>query len=489
MRYKILSVFAALAAITACGDLTSINQNPNGPVDVPPPSILGNVIQNVVGGVNGVNSLNIRGGGLWVQYYSEIQYRDEDKYIVRSGTSGGWGFYNGALEDLQRMIIKGEANGTPNWSAVGRVLKSYTFSVMTDAMGDIPYSQALRGDTVLAPAYDTQQSIYNDLFVQLAQANSDFDLANGAPGFSVGDLIYGGDMAAWKKFGNSLRLRLAVHLSNVDPTKAATEAAAAVTAGVFTDNADNATLLYLGTSPNRNPIFNDAQGRDDYGMSKTFVDSLTSWADPRLPVFAQVNPALTGYQGLPNGLNDGEGTPIVNISRFGAFWRSRAAAPMDLLTYSEVLFLEAEAAERGWIPGGSAAAATYYTGAITASMQQFGIGGAAITAYLGQAKVGYDAAGATLAGHLQQIAYQKWASQFMQGMEAWTEFRRTHVPTLIPGPRAVFGAGIANNIPERLPYDDNEAVLNGANLTAAVAAQGFSQSNDIQKALWFTGRQ
>jgi SusD/RagB-like outer membrane lipoprotein len=491
MRYKILSVFAALAAITACGDLTSINQNPNGPVDVPPPSILGNVIQNVVGGVNGVNSLNIRGGGLWVQYYSEIQYRDEDKYIVRSGTSGGWGFYNGSLEDLQRMIVKGEANSTPNWSAVGRVLKSYTFSVMTDAMGDIPYSQALRGDTVLAPAYDTQQSIYNDLFVQLAQANSDFDLAPGAVGFSSGDLIYGGDMAAWKKFGNSLRLRLAVHLSNVDPTKAATEAAAAVAAGVFTDNADNATLLYLGTSPNRNPIFNDAQGRDDYGMSKTFVDSLTSWADPRLPVFAQRNPANTGIQGLPNGLNDGEGTPIVNISRFGAYWRSTPGAPMDLLTYSEVLFLEAEAAERGWIPGGTAAAATYYTNAITASMQQFGVVPGDITTYLAQAKVGYDAAGATLAGHLQQIAYQKWTSQFMQGMEAWTEFRRTQIPSLLPGPRVVapFVAGLANNIPERLPYDDNEAVLNGANLSAAVAAQGFSQGNDITKALWFTGRQ
>src|SRR6266540_3594794 len=109
MRYKILSVIAALAVVTACGDLTSINQNPNGPVDVPPPSILPNVIQNLVSGVNGVNSLNIRGGGLWVQYYSEIQYRDEDKYIVRSGTSGGWGFYNGGVEDARRIIQKGEA--------------------------------------------------------------------------------------------------------------------------------------------------------------------------------------------------------------------------------------------------------------------------------------------------------------------------------------------------------------------------------------------
>jgi len=485
MRYKILSVFAALAAITACSDLTSINQNPNGPVDVPPPSILPNVIQTVVGGVNGVNSLNIRGGGLWVQYYSEIQYRDEDKYLVRSGTSGGWGFYNGALEDIRRMIIKGEANKTPNWSAVGRIMKSYVFSVMTDAMGNLPYSQALKGDTVLNPAYDTQQAIYNGMLADLAQANTDIDLAPGAVGFSDGDLMYGGKMAKWKRFANSLRLRLAVHLSKADPTKAASEADAAVAAGVFTSNADNAQLMYLGTSPNRNPIYNDAQGRDDYGMSKTFVDSLTSFADPRLPVFAQINPAGTGYQGLPNGLNDGEGTPIVNISRFGAFWRSTPNAPMYLLTYSEVLFLEAEAAERGWIPGGSAAAATYYTNAITASLQQYGVAAADIATYLGQAKVGYDAGGTTLGAHMNQIMYQKWVSLFMQGMEAWTEVRRTGIPSLIPGPRAVFGAGTAGSIPQRLPYDDNEAVLNAANLDAAVSAQGFSAGNDIQSKLWF----
>src|SRR6266480_37761 len=125
MRYKILSVFAALAVISACGDLTSINQNPNGPTHVPPPSILPSLIQTAVNGVNGVNSLNIRGGGLWVQYYSEIQYRDEDKYIVLSGTSGGWGFYNGGVEDAQRMMQKGEAANATNWTAVGRVLKSY----------------------------------------------------------------------------------------------------------------------------------------------------------------------------------------------------------------------------------------------------------------------------------------------------------------------------------------------------------------------------
>jgi hypothetical protein len=359
---------------------------------------------------------------------------------------------------------------------------------MTEAMGDLPYTEALKGDTVLHPTYDTQQVIYDSLFALLTQANAEIDLTPGVVGFTKGDLMYGGKMIMWKKFANSLRLRLAVHLSNVDPARAATEAAAAIANGVFAADSESAKLVYLTASPNRNPIYNDAQGRDDYGMSKTFVDSLTSWADPRLPVFAQVNPAGTGYQGLPNGLNDGAGTPIVNISRFGARWRSIAGARMDLLTYSEVQFLQAEAAERGWIAGGSGAAATNYTNAITASMQEYGVS-AGTAAYLGQAKVGYDAAGATLQGHLQQIAYQKWTSMFMQGMEAWTEIRRTQIPAVIPGPNAVFGAGVAKQIPERLPYDDQESVLNAANVAAAVSAQGFSASNDIQKPLWFTGRQ
>ncbi len=501
MRYKILSVFAAAAALAACSDLTSINNNPNGPENVDPPSLLASSLDEIASGVNGVNSLNIRGGGLWVQYYAEIQYRDEDKYILRSGSSGGWGFYNGAAENAQRMIAKGQSAVRPNWSAVGRILKSYVFSVMTDAMGDLPYSQALKSDTVLQPVYDTQQSIHNALFTDLAQATSEIDVAAAAPpgdptgfGFPNGDILFGGAMSQWRKFANSLRLRLAIHLSKVDSVKAASEAAAAVAAGVFTSNADNATLEYLATAPNQNPIYQDVHvgNRDDYGLSKTYVDSLKSWNDPRLPIFAQLNRdtdtvAIT-YRGLPNGLNDGEGPKLFYISRIGALWRETPNAPMHLLTYSEVLFLEAEAAERGWIAGN---AAQLYMDAITASMEQYGIPASDIATYEAVGKVAYDSAadstgtplGATRAGHLQQIAYQKWVSMFMQGMEAWTEVRRTGVPVLVPGCRAVM-----RHIPERLPYDDNESVLNETNLTAAVTRQGFSASNDISKPLWFTGR-
>jgi hypothetical protein len=410
-----------------------------------------------------------------VQHFAEIQYRDEDKYIMRPGTSGGWGFYTSSLANFQRMIDKGIAASTPNWEAVGRIMKSYTFSVMTDAMGDLPYSEALKGGTILAPKYDTQASIYNALFVDLAMAAGQINPAG--TGFATGDIMYGGDMTLWRKFANSLRLRLAIHLSNMNAAKGATEATAAVAAGVFTGNADNAQLMYLPSAPNRNPIYENKLSRDDYGMSKTFVDSLLSWNDPRLPVFAQLNgDTPAAYRGLPNGLNNGEGDPLSLISRIGAFWRETPDAPLSLLTYSEVLFLQAEAAQRGWIAG---SAATFYNNAITASMEQYGVAPADIATYLAQPRVVYNA-GTGLA----QISYQKWVSLFMQGMEAWTEYRRTGVPTLVPGIRAVL-----TKIPDRLPYADNELVLNKANVDAAVAAQKFGATTNLAAPLWFTGRQ
>ncbi|MCG6956380.1 MAG: SusD/RagB family nutrient-binding outer membrane lipoprotein [Gemmatimonadetes bacterium] len=476
MRHGILKgvvVAAMCAGIAACGDITSINTNPNGPTDVPPPSILSGVIQATVNAADG-SGTNVRYGGLWVQYYSEIQYRDEDRYIVRPGVTGNWGLYNGALEDAQTMIDKGVNEDTPNWAAVGRIMKAYMYDLMTDAMGDLPYTEALKGSENLQPKYDSQQSIYTANFADLKQASD--EIQPSGLGFDTGDLLYSGDMSAWRKFANSMRLRLAMHLANVDPGTAQSEAAAAVSAGVFTSNADNATLMYLSASPNQNPIYTNAISRDDYGMSKTFVDSLLSLSDPRLPIFADPNTATGAYAGLPNGLNDGEGPDLSTISRIGAKWRMTPAAPLALQTYSEVLFLEAEAAQRGWISGDPAA---LYAAGITASMEQYGISAADIATYLAQPRVQYSAATG-----LTQIQYQLWISLYMQGMEGWTVWRRTQVPHLVPGPRVVISV-----IPERLPYADNEDVLNKVNLEAAVAAQGLGAYTALDKPLWFTGRQ
>lgn len=487
MRYKILSALAAVTlAGAACSNITDINSNPNGPVDVPPPSILSSVEQGVLTNWTfSAGEFNVRYGGLWAQQTSEIQYPDEDRYIVRSGVTGGWPLYYGAAEDAQRMIDAGIAASNPNWEAVGRIMKAYIFSLMTDAMGDIPYTDALRGDSMLQPTYDTQQVIYDSLFANLTKASQ--EIAPSAGGFPSGDLIYGGDMTEWQKLANSLQLRLAMHLTNVDPALAKTEVQAALGApgGVFTSNADNAGLAYLAGAPDQNPIYTNVYvaGRDDYGMSRTLVDSMLNFNDPRLPMYAQPND--TGaYVGRPNGLlsTSDSAPPNKYVSRFGAYWRETPNANMYFMTYAEVLLLEAEAAERGWINTGTAG--SYYAAAIRASMGQWGIDSATANTYLTQSAVAY-AGGAT---GLHQIAYELWVQLYMNGGEAWTEWRRTEWPPLMPGQNAVQNAGVLDGIPERMPYDDQEAVLNAANLDAAVARQKLPAANDLFTPLWFTGR-
>jgi len=490
MRYKILSALAVLAlGGVACSNITDINSNPNGPVNVPPPSILPAALQNVLTGqvFNADFGYNVRYGGTWVQHFAMIQYPDEDRYIVRSGTCGGCAMYYGAAEDFKRMVDEGDTSSTPNWAAVGRIMKAYTFSLMTEAMGDIPYSQALQGesDSMRQPVYDSQQSIYDSLFSELTKASGEIDTSKSAVGFSNGDLVYDGDMARWQRLANSLRLRLAIHIQKADPTKAQAEALAAFNAGVFTSNGDNAGLSYLSAAPDQNPVYTNHLTRDDYGMSATLVDSMLSLNDPRLPIYAAPND--TGaYVGRPNGLlsTSPQAPAAKYVSRFGDYWRTTPAATMYFMTYAEVLLLEAEAAERSWIPGGSAQAGTYYADAITASMQQWGIDGATIATYLAQSSVAY--AGGPKG--LDQIATQLWIQLFMNGEEAWTEWRRTQWPPLMPGADAQVNAGVLNGIPERMPYDDQEAVLNSENLDAAVARQGFPASNDLFTPLWFTGR-
>ncbi len=473
---RILGVVAAALVVgagAACNkDLTNINRNPNGPVDVPPPSILPSVIHSAVDNLFGT-WVGLKNGLVWTQQVAEIQYRDEDKYILRPGSTGSqWSLYNGPLNDAQLIIDKGVSAKTPNWEAVGRIMKSWMFGILTDQFGDVPYSQALQGATAPTPKYDAQKDVYAGLFADLDKAGSEIDPSG--IGFPSGDLLYGGDMSEWKKFAYSLMLRDAIHLSNVDPTTAAKEAQAAVAGGVFQSNDDNAQLMYLASDPNQNPIYRDhwVGGRDDYGMAKTFVDSLTNWSDPRLPIFAQPNVNGT-YQGLQSGLNDGEGPAVKFISRIGVIWRETPNSPMVIESYAEVLFLEAEAAQRGWIQGDPA---SLYTQAITANMQALSAlstaaGGPPITqaqidAYLAQPQVQYNAATG-----LQQIAYQKWIALFMNGPESWTEARRTGVPNLVPGPHAIL-----STIPTRIPYPDNEAVLNTVNFDAAMTAAGLNPS-------------
>lgn len=460
----------ALAAVLGGCDegLTELNVNPNEPVDVGAEFLLSNAIEAAASRVHG-SSLNMDLTGLWVQHYAESRYSEQDRYeLTDASVETHWtNFYVGPLQDLQEVIEQGEAAERPNVVAIGTILQSWIMQVITDLWGDAGYSQALQGRSgdAVEVAYDPQSEIYAGILADLEAASA--MIQPGGVAIDDGDLLYGGDMAKWRKFANSLRLRAAMRLSEVDEATARAEFTDALAAGVFTSNADNAVLWYVANGVDVHPIFAYQRNRDDHAVSKTLVDTLRSLSDPRLPVYALPN-AAGQYRGVPNGdLNE---LSLDSISRIGTYF-SREDAPAVLMSYAEVLLLQAEAAERGWI---TASAADLYRQAITASLQDLGIAQAEIDAYLAQPRVQYQGGEAGL----RQIALQKWIVLFGNGPEAYAEWRRTGYPQLTAGPDAINDG----QIPVRLPYPAIESQLNAASVQAAITRQGGAGMND---ALWW----
>ena len=471
-----LTLALAVALSSACdnGKITNVNTNPNAPGTVKPQFLFPNGVTDVVSRARG-GSLDLTLTSLWSQQIAMDRFTDEDRYSIRpDNITGYWsGFYAGGLEDFATILAQNDPTATPALVAPTLVMKSWTYGLMTDLWGDIPYSEANSGDPSKPPKYDAQKDIYAGLFTDLAAANN--MLPGTGPTYGSADLIYAGNAPKWKRFANSLRLRYALRLSKVDPATAQAQAVAAITAGTFTSNADNALLSWPGDGTNNNPIYSNFVTRDDQHVSKSLVDILKSLYisvagpdtlfDPRLAIYADPiisSPTVKKYVGAPNGLQDDDAIAIGinNTSRVGAAFRQKTTVSV-LMTYAEVLFDQAESALRGWTPGDPAA---LYAAGITASMQQYGVPAATITSYLASPNVVYNPANA-----MQQIALQRWIALYGEGTEAYSEWRRTGVPDLQPGPAAIT---VPHIIARRLTYPVSEQSFNDANLTAAISAQG-----------------
>ena len=457
---RTVTVWVLAAALGACGDgLTELNVNPNEPVSVGAEFLLPSAIVAGAERLHG-SSLNMDMVGLWVQHYAEHRYTIEDRYEITDGAvSGHWtNLYAGPLRNLYEVVEKGKEADRANVVAVGTILESWLFQAATDLWGDVGYAQALLGrdsPADMTVTYDTQESIYEGLLANLQAAATMISPA--APKITQGDLIYGGNMDRWRKFANSLRLRVAMRLSEVDPATASSVFSAALGAGVFTSSADDAMVRFVNNGVDVHPIFGYERNRDDHSISATLVDTLKSLSDPRLPIYARPNQSGQ-YVGTRNG--DMSDPPLAQVSRIGTYFSS-AATPAVIMSYAEVLFLRAEAAERGWAAGDAAA---LYREAITTAMSQLGVAAGDIATYLGRSRIQYRGGQAGL----EQIWLQKWLALFGNGPEAYAEWRRTGVPHLQAGPDAL------NNgvIPVRLPYPDRERSLNRLAVEAAIARQG-----------------
>jgi hypothetical protein len=474
-RFGAVAVLAlGVLAVSACDSgLTEVNENPNAPEAVPVANLL-------LGGVRDVlqNSANRGAFGQWVMMYhgenwaqhlAQPVYNDEDKYNPRAGIpSAIWDEMYFAMTDLNEAKSLSDGVDDNVW-AIAEIMTVYGFMTLTDYFGAIPYFEALNlNSDVSFPAYDDQSVIYPDLIVRLAAAAARINTA-AIVTFSAFDPVYQGDMDGWQMFANSLRLRLAMRMSNVSAGAAQTAFEAAWATTTFGSVADHADIEWQSGDPGGNPLFQAiifAARPGDFRMSESLIDRLVANSDPRLPIYAQPAVSDATYRGLRNGLLPGEYVPATTsntYSQVGTYFLE-ADTPSNLMSYAEMLFLGAEAAELGWNVGGMTADQLYQDG-ITASMEDTGVGAADIATFLAQASVGYSTG--TYQG-LDAIHVQKWIALFVAGPEAFADLRRigwdfttdagTTGTDLVPA-----ALSSITGFPARLYYPLNEVLLNPNN--------------------------
>ncbi|MEQ8532974.1 MAG: SusD/RagB family nutrient-binding outer membrane lipoprotein [Imperialibacter sp.] len=429
-----------------------------------------------------------------------------DKYTDNvESYNAPWEFiYGDQLKNLAEVLRQTgpdgfEAGQRKNMREAARILRAFNFHRLTDYYGNIPYSDALSGiQGTFLPTYDDQQSIYLDLLKELDEATAALSASNPDEGFAAADLYYNGDVTKWKKWGYSLMLRLAMRISNVDATTAATYVGKAVSGGVFTSNDDNTWVpMDLGPSEwtNQNGIsraFASGDGGQPSILSKTFIDMLkganaasTADDDPRLLIFTDgvggdQDPLV--QEGMPNGQDGGTISAYIG-EKFGdptlspsSVFSSINVALLDdndpymLMNYAEVEFLLAEAAERGI--GGVTGAAGHYNAGVRAAMQMYTpfaqgdpdveealtVTDAQVDAYLAARPYTAGAAG------LEMIGNQMWVSKFFNWWEAWSDWRRTGFPVLIPVDYQ--GNVTGGTIPVKLRLPTHEVAVNVDNINA-----------------------
>ncbi|KRB55589.1 SusD/RagB family nutrient-binding outer membrane lipoprotein [Flavobacterium sp. Root186] len=468
-RIAYITLFAL--TLTSCSDnLDEINKNPNATETPLAPYLLTGTLKQGADLYWGSTN-NFDSSLLFVQHWAKIQYTEPDRFDVSNASfTTLWNTgYATLITDLNTILNFPADQANSNYKGIALTLRSWTFLLLTDAYGSIPYKEA--GQKV-TPAYDTQKEVYTGLLEDLKQAQT---LLNTANGTVTGDLVYKGDITKWKKLVNSLRLRIALRISDREPALAKQTAIDATSdaAGVLSSNSDTFKFTYT-SSPQQNPASAWFETRDDYRISKTLVDKLNELADPRLPVYAQLpSDATVGkYVGGANGLSnsDANSQGFAKTSKPGTYFLT-SSSPAVIASYSETLFNLAEAVARGYISGN---AEQLYNDAITASFNQFGITNAAtISTYLNQAVVKYDAS-----NYAKSIGTQKWIAFYGQGLDAFTEWRRLDFPVLTAGPATV----LDGKIPSRFFYPGTEQSLNGTSYQAAIAVQG---KDLLTTKLWF----
>jgi hypothetical protein len=453
-RYFIISLFFLIITTGACRKYLDVNEDPNNPVNVQESLLLlplETTTSTVVAGGSLTTSNNptvAQTVAFWMQQTSLVQIPPAlDEYLIQpSNVDAIWAtMYTTILENARILNEKAEANKNYSYAVIAKILIAYNLGVLTDVWGDVPYSKALAGH--LRPVYDKQEDVYKDIQVLLDSSIAENALDPGKATPGADDFIYGGDMGLWQKLAYTLKARYYIHLTNAPGYDAVAQSnlALGALANGFSSPGDEANFSAYSTSAGaESPWFENTQ--PVYGpivLASTFVDSLLSRNDPRLPVLVTMN-ADGIYKGRTIGADS---VPDFSIySAVNDFYAAKQA-PQSIMNYPEALFIKAEAVLR---TGSAAGATPFYINAINASMSRLGLdtNSAAVLSYIASRTP------LTAANAMDHIITDKSVANFL-AIEDYNDWRRTGYPVLSPVQNPWYPT-----IPLRFPYPQAEELAN-----------------------------
>jgi hypothetical protein len=444
-------------------------------------------------------------GDLQAQYFANIaqNFPSDRNVMVGNWLNGAWsGFYGSAIPPLLGVLDNTKPGGKAENAgvyAIANIWKVRMFLPRTDYWGPIPYSQV--GNGLKQVDYDAQDVIYKDFLALLTKAVTDLQPYKGKNLLGNNDQIYGGNVDNWIRFANTLRLRIAMRISGVEPALAKTNAEAAVAGGVLETNAHDAFLKVTQFSIN---TLNQATAWNEFRMSAAMESVLKGYSDPRMSKFFAPAVATGEFRGLRNGYSQVElglaanqNTKLSNVND-NFLPANQANQPFGIIMAAEAWFLRAEGVLKGWNMGGGTAQA-YYEAGINASMRQWGItDAAAIAAYTASASTPValtDAVNspaltdipvkwsADPAKQMEQVITQKWLALWPDGLEAWAEYRRTGFPKLYPRINSESLVVAKDGVVRRTPFVVGEQQTNPKGLATGVTKLGGAD-NEATRLWW-----
>lgn len=482
---KVLSyIWGAALVISITGssctkDFAEINTNPNASPNALPETLLSPALLATVNG-NLNRAMRISHDLMQVSV-TVSESREFHRYIIRPSESdfmwSNWYTQLTNIRDIYSNATITQQTGYQTFQGISLILDAWITSMITDMYGDVPYFEANKGrEGITKPKFDSQKDIYLDLFDKLDSANVLLGKNVDIPNATTADPLFAGSANKWRRFGNSLFLRLLMRASGKAESGAAAKIRKMINEDaanypVMTGNEFSAVLPIGPATPLQSEfaLYRDLDFSGGKGYSEFFINNLNAWIDPRLPKIATTLGLGGGYLGITSGYGTGNSPEIMST-----YLNTLKTDPHlgNIMNYAELQFILAEAVVRGYITGN---AKTYYDNGITNAITFWQ---ATVPAgHLDKEDLKWNEAAST-EDKLEQILLQKYYTLFFTDFQAWSEYRRTGHPVLPIGP----GVQNGGKMPSRFVYPINTQATNPANYRDAVNAMG---GDNINSKVWW----